>query len=313
MAKTKKVQKKAVTKKVAVKKVVKKAIPAKKAPAKKAVVKKAVVKKAVTKKVSPKPAAKKAVAVTKKTVAPKAVAKKVIVKPVLKAVVKPVAKTPVKPIAKPAAKTTVKPIAKAIIKTVAKPVEKVVEKAPARKPSRRPSKVPQYVPTVYVEEKKIVLTEPVKLEDSLGFNNNKQVRPQVVMQPDSNKKEDTRTKYSEEDLKEFEVLITDKLDRAKKELKYIKESLSRKNDESSDNSNSNLKLLEDGADTLEKENFSQLAARQMKFIQQLEFAFTRIKNGTYGICIETGKLIPKERLRAVPHTQHSIEAKLNRR
>ena len=96
-------------------------------------------------------------------------------------------------------------------------------------------------------------------------------------------------------------------------MKYIKESLSRKNDESSDNSNSNLKLLEDGADTLEKENFSQLAARQMKFIQQLEFAIARIKNGTYGVCIETGKLIPKERLRAVPHTQHSIEAKLNRR
>ena len=74
-----------------------------------------------------------------------------------------------------------------------------------------------------------------------------------------------------------------------------------------------MKLLEDGADTAEKENFSQLAVRQQKFITQLDNALARIKNGTYGVCIDTGKLIPKERLKAVPHTQHSIEAKLNRR
>jgi DnaK suppressor protein len=122
-----------------------------------------------------------------------------------------------------------------------------------------------------------------------------------------------KLRYSEEDLKEFQVIISDKLDKARKELAYIKEVLSRRNDTGTDNTASNLKLLEDGADSVEKESFTQLAARQHKFIQQLENAMARIKNGTYGICVETGKLIPKERLRAVPHTQHSIEAKLNRK
>ena len=73
-----------------------------------------------------------------------------------------------------------------------------------------------------------------------------------------------------------------------------------------------INILKDGADTAEKENLSQLAARQQKFINNLENALIRIKNGTYGICVDTGKLIPKERLRAVPHTMHCIEAKLNR-
>lgn len=124
--------------------------------------------------------------------------------------------------------------------------------------------------------------------------------------------QEERQRYSDEDLKEFEILINEKVDKARKELAYIKEALSRRNDAGTDNTASSLKLLEDGADTAEKENISQLAARQQKFIQQLEYALVRIKNGTYGVCIDTGKLIPKERLRAVPHTQHSIEAKLKR-
>ena len=86
--------------------------------------------------------------------------------------------------------------------------------------------------------------------------------------------------------------------------------MSRINDNGTDNTVGNNKLLEDGADTLEKESLNQLAARQQKFIIQLENAKARIKNRTYGICIDTGKLISKERLRAVPHTRHSIEAKL---
>lgn len=119
-------------------------------------------------------------------------------------------------------------------------------------------------------------------------------------------------RYSEEDLKEFEEIISSKLEQARKELTYIKEVLSKKNDSGTDNTSGTSKLLEDGADTIERENLSQLAARQQKFTQQLENAMIRIKNGTYGICIDTGKLIPKERLRAVPHTQHSIEAKLKK-
>jgi DnaK suppressor protein len=122
--------------------------------------------------------------------------------------------------------------------------------------------------------------------------------------------QDERTRYSDEELKEFEEIIAQKLDKARSELKYIKESLSRSNDEGTDNTSGNIKVLEDGADMMEKENLSQLASRQQKFMVQLENAMVRIKNGTYGICVDTGKLISKERLKAVPHTMHSIEAKL---
>lgn len=119
-----------------------------------------------------------------------------------------------------------------------------------------------------------------------------------------------KTAYSQEELKEFEVIILQKLASAKEELTSLKESLSKKNDTGTDYTASTSKLLEDGADTLERENLSQLAARQQKFVINLENALIRIKNGTYGVCVDTGKLISKERLKAVPHTMHSIEAKL---
>jgi DnaK suppressor protein len=124
--------------------------------------------------------------------------------------------------------------------------------------------------------------------------------------------QEDKKRYSEEELKEFEVLISQKLEASRNELNYIKETLSKRNDSGTDNTSGTSKLLEDGADTSERENLSQLAARQQKFIQQLESALVRIKNGTYGICIDSGRLIPKERLRAVPHTQQTIEAKLKR-
>ena len=122
-----------------------------------------------------------------------------------------------------------------------------------------------------------------------------------------------KNKYSEEELVEFEELINSKLDKAKNELHILKGTLKRSNDEGTDSTASNTKVLEDGADTAEKENISQLAARQQKFINNLEDALIRIKNGTYGICKATGKLISKERLRAVPHTTMSIEAKLKQK
>lgn len=121
-----------------------------------------------------------------------------------------------------------------------------------------------------------------------------------------------KVRYSDEELEEFRQLIQEKLDNARKELEYYRDTLSKKNDTGTDDTSSSIKVLEDGADTMEKENITQLAARQAKFIQNLESALVRINNRTYGICIDTGKLIQKERLRAVPHTQHSIEAKLNR-
>lgn len=122
--------------------------------------------------------------------------------------------------------------------------------------------------------------------------------------------QEAKTSYSQEELKEFEEIILKKLNSAREELSMLKESLSKKNDSGTDNTAATSKLLEDGADTLERESLSQLAGRQQKFIINLENALVRIKNGTYGICVDTGKLISKERLRAVPHTMHSIEAKL---
>jgi DnaK suppressor protein len=119
--------------------------------------------------------------------------------------------------------------------------------------------------------------------------------------------------YSASELKEFEELIKQKLDKAKTELHNLKTALNKGGESGSEATSVYAKVLEDGADTAEKESMNQLAGRQQKFIANLENALVRIKNGTYGVCIDTGKLIPKERLRAVPHTMHCIEAKLNRK
>ena len=121
-----------------------------------------------------------------------------------------------------------------------------------------------------------------------------------------------KTKYTAKELAVFEKLILEKKENAQKELDFIKESLLRSNLSGTDSTQGALKTLEDGADTMEKESLSQLAGRQQKFISNLENALIRIKNGTYGICKDSGKLIDKKRLRAVPHATQSIEAKLKR-
>jgi RNA polymerase-binding protein DksA len=123
--------------------------------------------------------------------------------------------------------------------------------------------------------------------------------------------QEEKTRYSDQELKEFEELINEKLEKARAEFRILKETLNKTNDEGTDSTAGNTKVLEDGADTAEKENLSQLAARQQKFVNNLENALIRIKNGTYGICSVTGKLISKDRLKAVPHTTQSIEAKLS--
>lgn len=125
--------------------------------------------------------------------------------------------------------------------------------------------------------------------------------------------QEEKNRYSEEEVREFEELIRGKLDSTMTELNYIKGTLSKKNDSGTDMTGGTSKALEDGADASERENLSQLAARLQKYATQLENALVRIKNGTYGVCVDTGKLIPKERLRVVPHTQQTIEAKLKRR
>ena len=121
-----------------------------------------------------------------------------------------------------------------------------------------------------------------------------------------------KTKYTAKELAQFEKLILEKRENAQKELDFIRESLLRSNLSGTDSTQGALKTLEDGADTMEKESLSQLAGRQQKFISNLENALIRIKNGTYGICKDSGKLINKKRLMAVPHATQSIEAKLKR-
>lgn len=122
-----------------------------------------------------------------------------------------------------------------------------------------------------------------------------------------------KTHYSESELAEFEAIIHKKLDATNNEIDFISRTLSRKDDNGTDNTAVGSKTLEDGADMREKERLSQSSGRLKKFASQLEAALIRIKNGTYGICKDTGKLIPAERLRAVPHTQQTIEAKLARK
>jgi RNA polymerase-binding transcription factor DksA len=119
-----------------------------------------------------------------------------------------------------------------------------------------------------------------------------------------------KTRYSDAELQEFKELITTKLNSAKEELAMLAGSLSNPNVNGTDDTAGTYKTLEDGSATLEKEQINQLAARQKKFIENLEAALVRIENKTYGICRETGKLIQKERLKAVPHATLSMEAKL---
>ena len=122
-----------------------------------------------------------------------------------------------------------------------------------------------------------------------------------------------KTRYSDSELQEFKELITEKIRVAKEELSSLTQSLSSPNSNGTDDTAGTFKALEDGSATLEKEQTNQLAARQKKFIDGLEAALVRIENKTYGVCRATGKLIQKERLRAVPHATLSMEAKLNQR
>lgn len=118
-----------------------------------------------------------------------------------------------------------------------------------------------------------------------------------------------KTRYTDEELAEFKELILAKLSKAKDEYDQLRASITNMDGNDVTDTSPTFKVLEEGASTLSKEEAGQLAQRQMKFIQNLQSALIRIENKTYGICRETGKLIPKERLRAVPHATLSIEAK----
>ena len=118
-----------------------------------------------------------------------------------------------------------------------------------------------------------------------------------------------KTRYSDAELEEFREIILEKLELAQRDYDLLKASLTSSDENSTDDTSPTYKVLEEGANTLSKEETTRLAQRQLKFINNLKAALVRIENKTYGICRETGKLIPAERLRAVPHATLSIEAK----
>lgn len=118
-----------------------------------------------------------------------------------------------------------------------------------------------------------------------------------------------KTRYSDEELQEFKELILSKLEKAQRDYELLRSNIMNTDGNDVSDTSPTFKVLEEGASTLSKEEAGQLAQRQMKFIQHLQAALVRIENKTYGICRETGVLIPKERLRAVPHATLSIDAK----
>lgn len=118
-----------------------------------------------------------------------------------------------------------------------------------------------------------------------------------------------KTRYTDAELEEFREIINEKLAKAQKDYELLRNGITNLDGNDVMDTSPTFKVLEEGAATLSKEESGRLAQRQMKFIQHLQAALVRIENKTYGICRETGKLIPKERLRAVPHATLSIEAK----
>jgi DnaK suppressor protein len=118
-----------------------------------------------------------------------------------------------------------------------------------------------------------------------------------------------KNRYNDAELVEFKELIQQKLDKAREDYEILKSAITQSESNDTQDTSPTFKVLEEGAATLSKEEAGRLATRQAKFIQHLQGALVRIENKTYGICRETGKLITKERLRAVPHATLSIEAK----
>ena len=121
-----------------------------------------------------------------------------------------------------------------------------------------------------------------------------------------------KVRYSDAELQEFKELILQKLEQAKQDYEELRAALTHSSSNGVEDTSPTFKVLEEGASSLSKEESGQLAQRQYKFIQNLEAALVRIENKTYGICRETGKLIPKERLMLVPHATLSVEAKNKR-
>ncbi len=296
------------TKKAVPKKAAHPAQPAKKAPVK----------------IAPKSTAKPVPAKSGK-VAPKPVAKAVVPppKPASKKSVPPV---PAKPAPAAAKSTPAKAPAPAKAPVVAKsaapvataPVKKDPVKAePVKKPVVAAVSTQEIKPVIKPLEKPVAKKEPVKPAKPVVIPKTSTTKS-VKYEPDfmksvlDKKKQQLESgptqRYSDSELIEFRDLINRKLDTAKKELAYLQGLITRK-DESGDLDEGRYMTMEDGSMSMEREQLSQMASRQIQFIDHLEKAIMRIENKTYGICRVTGKLIDKARLRAVPHATLSMEAK----
>ena len=163
--------------------------------------------------------------------------------------------------------------------------------------------------------KQVKKEEPVKEVKLPKISAKSRVPYQPSYKPLEQRQETVRpseplVRYNDSDLNEFRELIQKKLDSAKKELGYLQGLITRKDDMGGDESENRYMTMEDGSISMEREQLSQMASRQITYIDHLEKALIRIENKTYGICRVTGRLIDKARLRAVPHATLSLEAKL---
>jgi RNA polymerase-binding transcription factor DksA len=236
-------------------------------------------------------------------------------KPVKKATKKP---APKKPAAKAAPKKAAKPIVKKA--TPQKPAAKAAAKKPAEKlvkpvEKKAPGHEHKSLVSVKPQIKQIVKKEPPKpgkvVIPKTTTKSVKKYEPEFTKSVLDSQAQDPGApvhRYSDAELVEFREIIGKKLDAAKKELNYLQGLITRK-DESGDMDEGRYMTMEDGSVSMEREQLSQMASRQITFIDHLEKAMMRIENKTYGICRVTGKLIDKARLRAVPHATLSIEAK----
>jgi len=235
-----------------------------------------------------------------------------------------------KPLAKkvlPAAKASPKDVSpskmekvgKAILSSVKKVAERVVEavtpSAPAKphkavivpsKPAINPKPVPVIKKTEIARSSKPVVIPKTSTNNKVDYNPEfKSVLDKPAQVPSG-----PTMRYSDAELQQFRELINKKLDAAKKELAYLQGLITRKDEMGGDETDNRYMTMEDGSMSMEREQLSQMASRQITFIDHLEKAIMRIENKTYGICRVSGKLIDKARLRAVPHATLSMEAKL---
>ena len=286
--------KKAAPKKAA--KPAKKTAPVKKAAPKKVVKAKPAAKKPSkpVKKAAPKPVAKKPVA-KKPALAPK----KTATKPAPKAAPKVEAKAPVKAKSAPVIKSA--PAPKPV---VAKPAP--APKAVAPKPAPAPKLSAKAILKKEKEEAKANAAKPLVTQTSAPVIHRS--APMVKKQV-STLESASKERYNDSELEEFRGIINAKLEEARKDYDLLKQTLANTDNNGTEDTSPSFKMIEDGSETLSREETAQLAGRQEKFIKHLEDALLRIRNKTYGICRVTGRLISKERLRLVPHATLSIEAK----